>query len=308
MKVAFVTGYPYTVESYWRVLLPARHFRAPALSPKQAAASPPDVVWIHQPMTEDALALVQAVKARGGHVVVDFSEDIWTREALGEGLTVYTSTMLRVAEQVVDAADRVVVATEGLAALFEGLAVEVIPPALAALPPEEDTVPGNVAWWSDGRQKGGWEQAAPHVTRLVKDTGGRLVFIQFAHMAVVNLDVEQQAYVMGGAFSPDAIVSHYLRHVARAELGLECWPDMPYRETVSDLTLLRYAACGVPALTTRSDPPPGMVSAPFEEWPEQAKRIHEEPDMRRALSLAARTWAASRVGYDRYAQVITALH
>ena len=306
MRLAFVTGYPYTVESYWRVLIPARHFRAQALSPEQAVTETPDTVWIHHPMTEAAVSLAQAVKSRGGHVVVDFSEDLWTREALGEGLTVYTSTMLKQAEQTVDLADTVVTATEGLAALFDGLAVEVIPPVLASLPAMGDTIPGNVVWWSDGRQKGGWEQAAPHVTRLVKGIGGRLVFVQFAHM-VTGLETEDQAYVMGGSFSPDTLVNHYLQHAAKAELGLECWPDIPYRESVSDLTLLRYAACGVPALTTRDKAPPGSVSAPYEDWPRVAKELHEEPGKRRAFSMAAREWAASRVGFGRYHDVITAL-
>ena len=305
MKAAFVTGYAYTVESYWRVMLPARALRVPALGAEQALADPPELVWIHQPLTLAALSLAQKVKERGGRVVADFSEDVWTRDALGEGLSVYTSTQLRAAEDTVALADLVVVASEGLAQYFEGLPLKVIPPALDALPSPIETVPGLVAWWSDGRQKAGMTEAGPCVRRLVEDIAGRLVHVQFAHMAAVaGLGAEKQAVVVGGAFSPDTLVRHFMAHAGKAEIGLECWPDVPYRESVSDLSLLRYAACGVPALTNREKAPPGMVSAPYEDWPRLARELHEEPGRRRALSIEARAWAESRATFHAYEAVI----
>jgi hypothetical protein len=304
MDLAFIVGADTVPESYWRVLLPAKALRAPALGTMDAyRGERPRIAWIHEPLSEAALEIAQSVKARGGRLVADWSEDAWTRDECGEGVTMYSAATLQIGEKVNTLADVVVVANPALAEFIGGQRVEVLEPRLAALPELGETQSGVVAWWSDGRQRGGIELAGASVTRAVEEIDGRLWHIQFRHMlALRGLPVQRQ-HIVGG----DVELEHLQRHAAMAELSVDCWPAVSYRDTVSDTGLLRMAALGVPTVTNRAKAPPGTVSAPFAEWPDIIRNLHESPESRRALSLAAREWAATRVGFDRYREILDSL-
>jgi hypothetical protein len=304
MDLAFIAGADTVPESYWRVLLPARALRAPALGTMDACRGErPRIAWIHEPLSEAALAIAQDVKARGGRVVADWSEDAWTRDECGEGVTSYPGSMLRIGEKVNALADVVVVANPTLSEFIGGQRVEVIESRLPALPEPGVPKPGVIAWWTDGRQRGGIELAGPDITRAVEGIDGRFWHIQFRHMlALRDLPIARQHIVAG-----DSEIDHLERHAAMAELAVDCWPAVSYRDTVSDTGLLRMAALGVPTVTNRAQAPPGSVSAPFAEWPDIIRDLHESPESRQALSLAAREWAATRVGFDRYREILDSL-
>lgn len=304
MDLAFIVGAEFVPESYWRVLLPSRAFRAPALGTMDAYRSErPEIAWIHEPLSEAAFTIAQEVKARGGRVVADWSEDAWTREECGEGVVMYNAAMLQIGEQVNALADVIVVANPALADFMHGERVEVIEPRLSAMPEPGETQPGVIAWWSDGRQRGGIELAGPAITKAVEAIDGRFWHIQFRHMlALKGLPVKRQHIVAG-----DVELDHLLRHAAMAELSVDCWPSVSYRDTVSDTGILRMAALGIPTITTRAKAPPGTVSAPHAEWPDIIRNLHESPESRRALSFAAREWAATRVGFDRYREILDSL-
>jgi hypothetical protein len=300
IDLAFIVGAEYVPESYWRVLLPAKALRVPALGPLEAyKAERPRVAWIHQPLSEAALVIAQEVKARGGRVVADWSEDAWTRDDCGEGLRVYSAQ----ADKVNGLADLIVVANAALGEFFPGKRVEVIEPRLPGLPECGATKPGVVAWWSDGRQRAGVELAGAAITKAVEAIDGRFWHIQFRHMnALPGLPVQRQHIVAG-----DSELEHLQRHAAMAEVAVDCWPAVSYRDTVSDVGILRMAALGVPTLTTRAKAPPGSISAPHAEWPGIIRDIHESSARRRALSVSGLEWAASRVGFEPYRQILDSL-
>lgn len=304
MQVAFIVGAEQVPESYWRVLLPARALRVPALGTMEAIRSErPMVAWIHQPLSEAALAIAQGVKARGGRVVADWAEDAWTRDDCGEGVIMYSAAQLQIGEQVNDLADVVVVANPALAPLMAGARVEVLEPRLATLPELGETQSGVIAWWADSRQRGGIELAANAITEAVEAVDGAFWHIQFRHMlALKRLPVARQHIVAG-----DSEIDHLLRHAGVAELAVDCWPAVHYRDTASDIGLLRMAALGVPSITTRAKAPPGTVGAPHADWPDTIRELHESPEARRALSVAGRQWAATRVGFEPYQALLNAL-
>lgn len=309
MDLAFIVGADTVPESYWRVLLPARALRAPALGTMDAyRGERPRIAWIHEPLSEAALAIAQSVKARGGRLVADWSEDAWTRDECGEGVTMYSAATLQIGEKVNALADVIVVAHPALAEFMPadavlGGRVEVLEPRLLSLPALGVPKPGVIAWWTDGRQRGGIELAGPDITRAVEGIDGRFWHIQFRHMlALRDLPIARQHIVAG-----DTEIDHLERHAAMAELAVDCWPAVSYRDTVSDTGLLRMAALGVPTVTNRAKAPPGTVSAPFAEWPDIIRDLHESPESRQALSLAAREWAATRVGFDRYREILDSL-
>lgn len=304
MRLAFVVGAEGVPESYWRVLLPSRALRVPALGTMEAyRGERPAIAWIHEPLSEAALTIAQEVKARGGRVVADWTEDAWTRDECGEGVTMYSAAMLQIGEQVNALADVIVVANPALADFMRGERVEVIEPRLAALPELGEKRPGVIGWWADGRQRGGLELAGPAITKAVEAVDGRFWHIQFRHMnALKGLPVSRQHIVAG-----DAEIDHLTRHAGMAELAVDCWPAVSYRDTTSDIGLLRMAALGVPSLTTRAKAPPGTVSAPHADWPDIIHHLHESPEARRALSVAGRRWAATRLGFEPYQALLDSL-
>lgn len=304
MRLAFIVGAEGVPESYWRVLLPARALRVPALGTLEALRSErPSVAWIYQPLSEAALAIAQEVKARGGRVIADWAEDAWTRDECGEGVIMYGAAQLEIGEQVNALADLVVVANPALAPFVAGERVEVLEPRLAALPEPGETRPGVVAWWADSRQRGGIDLAGRAITKAVEAIDGRFWHIQFRHMlALKRLPIARQHIVAG-----DSEIDHLLRHAGMAELAVDCWPAVSYRDTTSDTGLLRMAALGIPSLTTRAQAPPGTVRAPHADWPDIVRDLHESPEARRALSFAGRQWAATRVGFEPYQALLDSL-
>jgi hypothetical protein len=305
VRVLFVCGYEYTVESYWRCLLPARALRMPALMVGDALGQQADLVWIHHPLGERCERLIEQTHAGGGSVVVDFSEDPWTRGELAEGIEVYTPAMLQAAERCAAAADLVVCATPALAALFAGLEVVVVSPAIAKLgEPAPDVHPATLGWWTDGRQKGGMNEAGPYLTRALQSIDGHFWHIQFSHAKALGVEPRRQLYVMGASPDPAGNLAHFERGMARAYLAVETWPQCSYRDTVSDLGILRNAALGTPTLTTRTQAPAGAIAAPLELWPQVIEELHQHPEKREELSRAAREWAAGRLGFDRYQHII----
>jgi hypothetical protein len=311
VELLFVAGYEYTVESSWRCVLPARGLGAQALMIDDALRAPrADVCWIHQPVSEKAERLALETRDAGGLVVADFSEDCWRRHELSEGSEVYTQRQLQAARRTLEMADAVVTTSEGLAEALIGEAetnLWVVPPCLPEILGPREPRAGLLAWWSDGRQQTGFALAAPYLAEALEAIDGTFWHIQFPHMGPLKAVGLRQKYVMGG--SPDATLNlqHYTRHMAQAYLAVDTWPDCAYADTVSDLGILRNAALGAPTLTTRSNAPPGAISAPVREWPRLIRELHREPDRRRALSLAGLSWANTRVGFDRYRQVLSDL-
>jgi len=90
----------------------------------------------------------------------------------------------------------------------------------------------------------------------------------------------------------------------QAVLAFETYSAGSYRETVSDLGLLRNAALGVPTLTTRTSLPPGSLTAPLAEWPDLIEAILGDPDERMRLSALGRAWAATRTDFDPYRAIL----
>lgn len=304
MQISFVVGYEYAPESYWRCLLPARALRAPALMIGEATGRHDDLVWIHEPLGERCERVIAETRAAGGLVVVDWSEDPWSRGELGEGVEVYTSAMLQAAERCVESADLVVCASAALADIFAGLPTVVVPPVVATVqPPASDVGADLLGWWSDGRQKMGFEQAAPYLRRAIEATSGRIWHVQYPHMAPLGLPVERQRYIMAGG-DAERNLRHFQRYLAQVYLSLEPWPACSYTDTVSDLSILRSAALGVPTLSTRKQGPPGSLTAPVEDWSGLIEDLSRDPERRQELSRSAREWAAERIGFNHYKEII----
>jgi hypothetical protein len=310
VNLVFVIGHECTVDSYWRCALPARALHGGLMTIGAAIDAPrPDIAWIHQPISMRAERLAQETKAAGGCVVLDFSEDPWARDDLFEDLAVYKPPMLAAARRLVNTAEVIVVTSRALGdALGRADAIVIEPrlPGRCYVDPQEPE-PDAIAWWSDGRQKRGFAEAAPYLARALRSIDGRMWHIQFPHMAPLDIPGSRQTYVATASGKPALNARHFQLHMGRAYLAIESWPDCEYRETVSDLSILRNAAVGAPTITTRRHVPPGAISAPPHEWPRLIGELHEEPGKRRALSLAAREWAETRLDFEPYRDLLSTL-
>ena len=305
-----------TPEAYWRVALPAQHLGATAAilghrgAEERALAA--DVIWIHQPTSEVAASLAEVGRCKGRAVIVDFSEDPWLRE--------YSDARLAGMERVLEAASLIVVANECLVDVFRGFSapLQVIRPVIPLGPgwlPKPPVSPPLLSWWCDGRQRRGFEDVAPALRRVLDETDVRLAQIQFAHMRPLVTGLETKAAASMSArfhsyfaddqnLTAEGNMAIFRAALAPAALHMECYPISQYRETVSDLPLLRAAALGVPSITTRSQAPPGALSSPPDEWADTILSVLQDPDKRRGLSLSARAWAETRSGFDAYQATI----
>jgi glycosyltransferase involved in cell wall biosynthesis len=143
-----------------------------------------------------------------------------------------------------------------------------------------------------------------------------MAHIGFAHQAplvrgITDKDVvAERAGRLSSFFSDDqhlsveANMAIFREALAGCCLSLECYPSGPYGETVSDIPLLRAAALGVPSITTRSQAPPGTISARPGEWAETILGVLEDPGRRRGLSLEARAWAETRTTHEPYKAIL----
>ncbi|MCL5942139.1 MAG: hypothetical protein M1325_01190 [Actinobacteria bacterium] len=319
MRVCFVVGHEDTPEAYWRVLLPARHFRAPALlldAPgAMETALSAEVLWLHSPTGFAAAELAEKARAKGRRVVVDLSEDPWLRVECDQG---YNEHRLGACARALEAAHLVVVASPALVSAFASygraqLVEPVVPLAgYEPIPPRE---PKTLCWWSDGRQRRGFEGVAQAITQAFDhEPALELRHVQYAHLRPLiegMADREARAARAGhfhayleGDLGADGNL-RMLRDAARpCWLGLETYPAGGYQETVSDLALLRMAALGVPSLTTRPTNAPGIISAPAEIWGEVLPDLLADQTRREELSRAARAWAERRNAYERYHTIL----
>ncbi len=301
MRVLFVLGHPVdTPEAYWRCFLPARHLRAPAVIPERAAPEAADVLWVHQPTSLAAASLAERAAARGKTVIADLCEDPWAREECGRA---YSSARLEALRRTLEVARVVVVASPGLLEVFADYPrVVLIEPVLPLWGWEPEDPEPALCWWSDGRQKTGWEEVAPAVVHLMRERLEiELRHVQFPHLAVLPKDLGGRCRaIVEGQDGVVAALPHFRRTLASAYLALECYPPGRYRDTVSDLGLLRAAAVGVPTVTTRDHAPPGALSVRPPQWAETILRLLEDAPQRERLAYQARAWAASRTGYGAY--------
>ncbi|MBN1630659.1 MAG: glycosyltransferase family 1 protein [Thermoleophilia bacterium] len=325
MKILFVAGcestrdYPGdTPEAYWRVLLPARRFgRASVVgSPNtEQMLRVSDALWIYEPTSPAAVHLADFATRLGKPVVVDFAEDIWRRQ---EQDREYHATRLEAARETMDRARLIVVAHPGLEAVYgpygHTATLETVFPLTGWTRPEGQAE-NIIGWWSDGRQKRGFEAVAPAVgAQLAK--GLRSWHIQFAHHRplVAGLSGEArraEATKLGAWFADDiskdadGVCRYYRDLLARCLVSLECYQAGAYAETVSDVPLLRAAAIGIPSLSTREQVPPGTAAAPATEWPETLDRLLADPAWRKDLTDQGARWVASRSDWTHYAATIS---
>jgi len=326
-KVAFVVGHEDsrespsdTPESYWRVLIPARKFGTALILGRANAASralAADVVWIHQPTCFAAAQLAEDARGQGKAVVLDFSEDVWAR---GEVDRAYSDARLDACERALVAGSLIVATSAALAASLLPWGEARVVPAVIPLGPEWNpslpASPARLAWWSDGRQKRGFELVAAGLGQVMAHTDCRMDHVQFAHHAPLMAGLTgadsraARAGRLSAYFEEDQNLSaegnlRVFRDAVRpATLHLECYAPGAYAETVSDLPLLRAAALGIPSITIRSNAPPGAISAAPHDWEAAITEVLQEPGYRRALSLSARSWAASRSTFSSYEAVI----
>ena len=324
-RVCFVVGHEDshaspsdTPEAYWRVALPAQQLgqTAAILGPPGAEkrALEAEVIWIHQPTCFSAASLAEVGRQQGRGVIVDFSEDPWAR---GEVDRSYPVARIAAAERALRVASLIVVANERLVPAFAGFGpkVQVVRPVIPLGPGWEvqDSIePPRLAWWCDGRQKRGSESVAPALCKVLSDSAATIAHIQFAHQQplVAGLtgkeEIKERASRLFSYFANDRDLSAQANMqafrvlLAESILSLECYPPGTYRETVSDLAILRAAALGVPTITTRLHAPPGAISAPPDEWADAILSVLRDPGKRRGLSLSARAWAETRSSYHDY--------
>lgn len=325
--VAFVVGHEDshewpsdTPEAYWRVLIPARRFGSAHILGRRDAAQralAADVVWIHQPTCFAASTLAESARERGKPVVVDFSEDPWSR---GEVDRAYSDARMDACERALELANLIVCTSDQLAGAFAPWGeVRVVPPTIPLgkewdpAPPWE---PARIAWWSDGRQKRGLELVAGALRRVLAETDCRMDHVQFSHhlplMREVTSDDEKAARAarLSAYFEDDknldaeGNLAVFRDAVRCATLHMECYAPGAYTDTVSDVPLLRAAALGIPTVTTRTQAPPGAISAAPDEWGEAILEVLREPGRRRALSISARSWAESRSTFLPYEAVL----
>jgi hypothetical protein len=107
----------------------------------------------------------------------------------------------------------------------------------------------------------------------------------------LHLTLEANLRILTGALAP-------------CVLSLECYPTGCYRESVSEVPILRAAALGVPTITTRSQAPPGAIPARPEDWATTIQGVIEDPGKRRGLSLEALAWAKSRTSHRAHKAVL----
>lgn len=328
MSILFVVGcestrdYPGdTPEAYWRVLLPARRFGwasvlgAPDIEQKLRGA---DALWIYEPTSPAAVHLADFARQLGKPIVADFSEDIWRR---GEQDRAYHQDRLEAAAETMTRARLIVVANDRLVSVYSGhgetSVLETVFPLDWSRPEGHDQ--DIIGWWSDGRQKNGFETVAPAV-RARLDKGLRSWHIQFAHHQplVSGLTKEQarsKAARLGAWFAndlskdADGVCRYYRDLLAQCRVSLECYACGAYAETASDVPLLRAAAIGVPSLSTREHVPPGTVGCPPAEWPETLERLLGDAAQRKELTDQGARWVAARSGWGHYeATIANVLH
>lgn len=218
------------------------------------------------------------------------------------------------------AASVIVCASRTLCEAYEGkgqlAVVETVLPPAGWEPGSPDNM---IAWWSDGRQKRGFETVAAALIEVLEATNADLVNIQFAHEIPLmrgadTLDEQKKrarrlyAYFSGDPkLGVEGQLGWYRSVFSQAAVSLECYAPGSYRESVSDVPILRAAALGIPTVTTRTAAPPGCVSAPATEWAETLLGIMSNPTRRAALSTSALLWARQRSTYEGYQSFLSQL-
>lgn len=318
MRVCFVVGHEDTPEAYWRVLLPARHLRAQAVAidapNTRTTALAADVLWLHQPTGIAAAELAEKARARGRPVIVDLSEDPWLRAECDQS---YNEHRLEACSRALAAASLVVVATEGLCAAFEAQGARLLRPVipLAGWTPMEPESPVVIAWWSDGRQRRGFEAVSAAINDVLdRAPDARLRHIQYAHLAplVSGLSTPEEKVArserfhvfLEGDLGADGNMAMLRAATAAATVALECYPPGDYAASVSDVPLLRTAALGVPSVTTRVAAPPGALSVQPAAWAESIRGLLEDAHLRQRLAQEARAWAETRASFETYHHVL----
>jgi hypothetical protein len=328
MKPCFVIGcestrdYPGdTPEAYWRVLLPARHFKAPAAvlgaGDLEQTLRSADALWIYEPTSPSAVRLAEFARRLDKPVVCDWGEDIWRR---GEQDRDYHQSRLRAATETMALADLIVVANPLLEGAYADHGATAVLETVFPLTGWTRSTPGDIptiGWWSDGRQKAGSELVAPAVRRQMA-RGVHVWHVQFSHHAplVAGLDAKQSRQEAGklGAFfaddiskSADAVVRYYRDRLAPCLLSLECYAPGAYAESANDIPLLRAAAIGIPSLTTREHVPPGCVGATPDDWPDTLERLMTDQAWRESLAADGLRWVGTRSSFSGYEAAMAAI-
>jgi hypothetical protein len=320
MTVCFITGqedsfdYPSDLpEAYWRVLLPSYALGTAAVLGREGhteRALRADVVWIYEPLCFAALKFAEDAKKMGRKVVVDWSEDIYARP---EQDRPYQPPRIEAAEKTMAIADMIVVANPTLAPSYPGV-VRVVESVIPLKGWDRMRTQVDLGWWSDGRQKLGFEKVAPALQEVMDRRPINLVNVQFAHERplVAGLDKDrarQRASRLSAHFGGTRNLTaeqnlHHFRDVfSSAVVSLECYLPGSYRDSVSDVPLLRAAALGIPSLTTRHDPPRGSVEAPPDQWADILINLIDSGDWVK-LGREARAWAETRSTYTAYEATI----
>jgi len=326
VKVSFVVGHEDssespgdTPEAYWRTFLPAKTLGQALILGKPGLvekALSTDVVWIYEPTSYAAVSLAEAARRLNRPVVIDWSEDVYSRTEQDYG---YSSARLEAAERAMALADLIVCTSRGLTRVYDDkgpvAVVETVLPAAGWDPSPPDNL---LAWWSDGRQKRGFEAVAPALIEVLEATNADLVNVQFAHErplmrgAVGEQEIKRRAarlfaYFGDGQVGVEENLRRFRAVFSQALVSLECYLPGRYAETVSDVPILRAAALGIPTITTRTAPPPGCVAAGPSTWAEAVLGVMRNQRRRAVLSRQARAWAERRSSYQEYQSVLDRL-
>ena len=249
-------------------------------------------------------------------VVVDLGEDPWARSEIANA---YSAVRLAALERTLAAATLIVVATPELMDVFAPHGPVRLVPSVLPLDrwiPKAPQVPPTLGWWCDGRQRSGLEEVAPDLREVLVRTDTRMRQIGFHHGAPIMRGLikkdeiaaraQRLAYFQADDLNLTAVANMKIFRDALAPcyLSLECYPPGSYAASASDIPLLRSAAMGVPTITTRSEPPPGAISARPDEWAGTILGVLEDPGKRRGLSLEARAWAETRTTHEAYEAVL----
>lgn len=328
VKVCFITGQEDSIdvpadtpEAFWRVYLPGKALgEAVILGHRKAIdrALKADVVWIYEPTCSAAASLADVARQMGKKVIIDFSEDPWRR---AEADRAYMSIRMDGLERALDKADTLVAATPSLIPIFEEYGPTYLAETVIPLGPEWKPVPPKnpplLGWWSDGRQKFGFELVADDIREvLTRRPDTKMAHVQFSHHAplVRGMKTEEdrlsRAHQLSAHFEDDqsltaeANLRLFIQHFAGSVISIESYAPGEYRDSVSDLPLLRAAALGIPSITTRNCAIPGTISADPGSWADWILQIIDDQDYRQQMSESARAWAETRSSYSQYETVL----